>query len=251
MRATIDLNADVGEGFASDEELVPLVSSVNIACGAHAGDEGTMRRALELALKHGAAIGAHPGFADRENFGRKELSINPAAAAGLVLGQARMLRAMAEGLGARVRHIKLHGALYNMAARDWLLAEAVSDALASDEREVRQRWILVTLPGSVLMTIARERGLRVVGEAFADRSYARDGALTPRGDPGAVIGDVTQAARQAVRIATEGIVAGPDGGDVKVDAETLCVHGDGPNAAVLARRIRSELVGAGVGVTRF
>jgi UPF0271 protein len=247
-RGSIDLNADVGEGAGSDDDLVPLVSSVNIACGAHAGDEATMRQTIALALRHGTAIGAHPGFADRENFGRRELSISPAAAAGLVLGQARMLRSMAEGLGAGVGHVKLHGALYNMAARDAALANAIAAALAADSLNSGRNWILVALAGSVLATVARERGLRVVGEAFADRSYRRDGSLTPRTDPGAVIADADVASRQALRIATEGIVRSADGSDVGVDAETICLHGDGPSAVEFARRIRLCLADAGVAV---
>jgi UPF0271 protein len=251
MRRAIDLNADVGEGFSTDRELVPLVTSVNIACGAHAGDETTMLQTIALALKHGVAIGAHPGFADRENFGRKELSINPAAAAGLVLGQARMLRDIAEGLGARVGHVKLHGALYNMAARDAALAAAIVAALAGDSRESGPGWTLVALAGSVMVSVAREHGLRVVGEAFADRSYQRDGTLTPRGQPGSTLVDADLAARQAVQIAGEGIVAGPDGTKIRVDAGTICLHGDGPSAVDFARRIRRDLTANGIVMAHF
>lgn len=249
--ASIDLNADVGEGCASDGDLVPLVTSVNIACGAHAGDRDTMRRAVELALRHGVAIGAHPGFADRENFGRRELSIGPAAAAGLVLGQARMLIEVAAGLGARVGHVKLHGALYNMAARDRGLAESVASALAEESRSSGSPLILVALAGSVLASVGRDLGLRVVGEAFADRTYRRDGTLTPRTEPGAVIGDADAAARQALRIARDGIVAAADGAEVKVDAGTICLHGDSPLAVDFARRIRRELAAAGICVVNM
>jgi 5-oxoprolinase (ATP-hydrolysing) subunit A len=244
--SSIDLNADVGEGFASDADLVPLVTSVNIACGAHAGDRDTMRRAVELALRHGAAVGAHPGFADRENFGRRELSISPAAAAGLVVLQTRMLMEVAEGLGARVGHVKLHGALYNMAARDRELAKAVAAALAEDSRRSGNPLILVALAGSVLASVGRDLGLRVVGEAFADRTYRRDGTLTPRTEPGAVIGDADAAATQALRIARDRSVAAADGAEVKVDAGTICLHGDSPSAVDFARRIRRELAAAGV-----
>jgi 5-oxoprolinase (ATP-hydrolysing) subunit A len=250
-RRSIDLNADVGEGCGTDADLMPLVSSVNIACGAHAGDEATMRQALALALKYGTAIGAHPGFADRENFGRKELSIVPAAAAGLVIGQVRMLQEIAAGLGAEVRHVKLHGALYNIAARDETLARAIVAALAADARESGHRWILVALAGSVLAAVGRDQGLRVVGEAFADRTYRRDGSLTPRSEPGAVIADEDAAVRQALRIATNGTVQSADGADIEVDAETLCLHGDGPSAVAFARRIRREFSEAGITVTQM
>ncbi len=248
--ASIDLNADVGEGCGSDAALVPLVSSVNIACGAHAGDRDTMRAAVALALRHGAAIGAHPGFADREHFGRRELPILPAAAAALALGQARMLEEIAGEFGARVGHVKLHGALYNMAARDRGLAEAVAGALAQDKRPSGEPWILVALAGSVLATVAMERGLRVVGEAFADRTYMRDGSLTPRSEAGALIGDADAAASQAVRIATAGTALAADGSEVAVRAETICLHGDGPSAVEFAQRIRRGLAAAGVAVAR-
>jgi 5-oxoprolinase (ATP-hydrolysing) subunit A len=249
--ASIDLNADVGEGCASDVDLVPLVTSANIACGAHAGDRDTMRRAVELALRSGAAIGAHPGFADRENFGRRELSISPAAAAGLVVGQARILMEVASELGARVGHVKLHGALYNMAARDRALAEAVASALAEESRSSGSRLILVALAGSVLASVGRDLGLRVVGEAFADRTYRRDGTLTPRSEQGAVIGDADAAARQAVRIARDGSVAAADGAEVRVEAGTICLHGDGPSAVEFARRVRRELAAAGIDVVHM
>jgi UPF0271 protein len=249
-RASIDLNADVGEGIGSDSDLVPLVSSVNIACGAHAGDEGTMRRAIGLALGRGVAIGAHPGFADRENFGRKELAIHPAAAAGLVIGQLRMLQAVAAPLGATVGHVKLHGALYNMASRDRALAGAIAEALAAESRASSRQLVLVALAGSVLASVGRESGLRVIGEAFADRSYRTDGTLTPRSEPGAVVGDIERAARQACQIATTGTLTSADGAEVLVDAGTICIHGDGPAAVDLARRIRAELASCGIRVSQ-
>ena len=205
-RASIDLNADVGEGCASDADLVPLVSSVNIACGAHAGDMGTMRQTVALALRHGAAIGAHPGFADREHFGRRELPVSPAQAAALVVDQAMLLRKVAADLGAAVGRVKLHGALYNMAARDGAIAIAVADALVGAGHAAGSPWTLVALAGSELVSVGRARGLKVIGEAFADRSYRRDGTLTPRSEPGAVIADEDTAVRQVLRIATDGTV---------------------------------------------
>ncbi|HXQ81527.1 MAG TPA: 5-oxoprolinase subunit PxpA [Opitutaceae bacterium] len=247
-RTSVDLNADVGEGCGFDAELVPLVSSVNIACGAHAGDLDTMRRTVALALRHGASIGAHPGFADREHFGRRELAVSPAEAAALVVEQARLLQKVAAGLGARIGHVKLHGALYNMAAWDTALATAVADALAEANRQTGERWALVALAGSELVSIGRSRGLKVAAEAFADRTYRRDGTLTPRSDPGAVIVDEDAAARQVLRIAREGIVRAADGTEIPVDADTVCLHGDGPRAVSFARRIRGELEAAGIAV---
>jgi UPF0271 protein len=243
---SIDLNADVGEGFATDAELVPLVSSVNIACGAHAGDIETMRRTVALAVRHGAAIGAHPGFADRENFGRRERPIAPAEAAALVIAQARLLESVARGLGARVGHIKLHGALYNMASRDPVLAAAIASAMAEAGRASGASWTLVALAGSPLLSIARGLGLTVAGEGFADRTYRGDGTLTPRSEAGSVIDDEAAAAQQAVRMAREGRVRTADGADLAIAADTLCIHGDGPHAVSLATRIRDGLLQAGI-----
>jgi UPF0271 protein len=247
-RASIDLNADVGENCGFDAELVPLVSSVNIACGAHAGNLDTMRQAVALALRHGAAIGAHPGFADREHFGRRELAVSPAEAAALVVEQARLLQMVAAGLGAKVGHVKLHGALYSMAARDRALATAVVEALAEANRRSGSPLALVALAGSELVSLGRARGLRVAGEAFADRSYRGDGTLTPRSEPGAVIADEDAAARQAIRIAREGLVQAAEGAEIPVDADTICLHGDSPSAVGFASRIRRELAAAGIAV---
>lgn len=239
--AAIDLNADVGEGFASDADLIPLVSSVNIACGAHAGDRDTMRTTVALAQKHGAAIGAHPGFADPGHFGRRELPVTPGEAAALVMEQTSLLESVAAGLGARVGHIKLHGALYNMVSRDRGLATAVAAALCASPGP---GWLLVALAGSELASVARSRGLRVREEAFADRAYRGDGTLAPRSELGAVIEDEERAAHQAVRLAREGRVRASDGADISVTAETLCIHGDSPQAVAFARRIRAELCAA-------
>jgi UPF0271 protein len=247
--ATIDLNADVGEGCGFDGDLIPLVSSVNIACGAHAGDEATMREALGLALRSGVAIGAHPGFPDRENFGRREIEMAPHAAGALVLSQVGALRRLAEGLGARVGHVKLHGALYTMASRDPELASAVVAALAADARQ-NGALVLFALAGSVLLRLGRDAGLSVVGEAFADRSYRRDGSLLPRSEEGAVIEDEAAAASQALRIAREGVVRTREGAEVRVDAATLCIHGDKPGSVAFARRIRGEFALAGIAVGR-
>jgi 5-oxoprolinase (ATP-hydrolysing) subunit A len=244
----IDLNADVGEGCATDAQLVPLVSSVNIACGAHAGDAETMRRTVALALRHRVAIGAHPGFADRANFGRREIAVTPGQAAALVVEQTWLLESVASRLGASVGHIKLHGALYNMASRDRVLAAAIAAGLSEAARESGSRWVLVALAGSELHSIARAFGLRVSAEAFADRTYRSDGSLAPRSEPGAVIADPDEASRQAVRLATEGLVRAADGTDLAVAADTICIHGDGPDAVGLARRIRDGLQLAGIEV---
>lgn len=235
--ARVDLNCDLGEGAGHDEELMPLITSVNIACGAHAGDEATMRAAVALAEQHGVVIGAHPGFADREHFGRRELPVTAAEVFALVLAQTRRLQAMA-----RVRHVKPHGALYNMAARDRGLADAVAAAVRAADPAL----ILVGLAGSELLAAGRAGGLAVASEVFADRTYRRDGSLTPRGESGALIGDPERAAIQAVRLALDGTVRASDGGDVKVVADTICLHGDGAAAVVFAQNVRRALIEAGV-----
>ena len=238
----IDLNCDLGEGAGHDAELMPLITSANIACGAHAGDAATMRATVALARKHGVAIGAHPGFADRENFGRRELATTPDEVRALITTQTAALRDLGP-----VRHVKAHGALYNLAARDAGLAEAVVDAVQA----VDPALILFALAGSELVRAGRERGLKVASEVFADRTYQRDGSLTPRSQPDALIHDEDAAVAQVLRMITAGVVRTTDGADVSIVADTVCLHGDGPHAVAFARRLRAELGAAGVEVKPF
>jgi UPF0271 protein len=237
----IDLNADLGEGGRHDAALMLLVSSANIASGGHAGDPASMAAAVALARRHGVAIGAHPGHADREHFGRRALAITPAAAAGLVVEQIGRLETVA---GEAPRHVKLHGGLYHQAARDEPMATAVAEAIAA-------RWpgmILFAPAGSRLVAVARARGLAVAEEAFIDRAYAADGSLVPRSQPGALITDASAAAARAVRLAREGVVEGSDGAMLPLAADTLCLHGDGPDPAGLAAAVRDALARAGITV---
>lgn len=240
--AHIDLNCDLGEGAGHDAELMPLVTSANIACGAHAGDAATMRATAELALRHGVPIGAHPGYADRENFGRRELNLAPAEAGELVRSQINSLRCLAP-----VRHVKLHGALYNQAARDPALAEAVAAAVVAVDPSL----VLFVLPGSALARAAVARGLRTADEVFADRTYQRYGSLTPRSRPDALIHDENAAVAQVLRMIRDGVVRATDGTDVPIRADTVCVHGDGPNPVAFARRLRAALREAGIEVRAF
>lgn len=240
----IDLNCDLGEGGADDAGIMPYVTSANIACGGHAGDAGTMRAALELARRHGVAAGAHPGFADREHFGRRELPVTGAGAAELVLAQVRALQAIAAQLELPLSHVKPHGALYNIAAR----SRPVADGIAEAVRLADARLVLVGLAGSELLAAGRARGLRVAGEAFADRGYQPDGSLVPRGEPGDAPAGEAAAAAQGVRLAREGRVATASGGELAIEADTLCLHGDGPGALGLARRLRAGLEAAGIAV---
>lgn len=240
---TIDLNCDLGEGCAHDETLMPLITSANIACGAHAGDEATMRASVKLAMRHGVAIGAHPGFADRENFGRKEIPLTAQAAAQLVRAQVTRLQDIAHEAGAVVRHVKLHGALYNQVSRDRVLSEAVVEAIWTTGKNP----ILYALAGSELERVAREwSDFTVVPEVFADRTYQRDGSLTPRSRSGALITDADVAVSQVLRMVRQGKVQVADGIEVSITAGTICLHGDGPHAVDFARRLRLELAASGV-----
>ena len=238
----VDLNCDLGEGAGHDAELMPLITSANIACGAHAGDLATMRATVTLAKKHGVAIGAHPGFADRANFGRRELPVSPDEVHRLVHDQVLQLQAIARAAGGRLAHVKPHGALYNQAARDTLMAQAVVMAIY----EADPRLILFGLAGSQLVAAAEACGLPVAREVFADRTYQADGLLTPRAQPNAVITDEAAAVTQVLRMVREGRVRSSDGADVMIQADTVCLHGDGAHPVGFARRLRSELVAAGV-----
>ena len=241
-RRCVDLNCDLGEGAGRDAELMALVTSANIACGAHAGSRDGMRAAIALALRHGTAIGAHPGLPDREHFGRVELPITADDALRLVLDQVQLLQDMAAGAGGRIVHVKPHGALYGLASRDRAIADAVAEAV----HRADPRLILIGLARGRLLDAGRAKGLRVASEVFADRTYQPDGSLTPRTQPNAVIPDAAAGAAQVLRLVREGRVPAVDGAEVAAEADTVCIHGDGPDPAGFARRLRSVLAAAGV-----
>ena len=240
---TVDLNCDLGEGAGSDAELMPLITSANIACGAHAGDSGSMRAAVEMASRHRVAVGAHPGFDDRAHFGRRELPVTGIETVELVLRQVRALQAVAKSLGTPLAHVKPHGGLYNLAARDRRIADAVALAVWKADPDL----ILFGLAGSQLLAAGRARGLRVASEAFADRAYRVDGFLVPRGREGAVLEDASAVAAQGVSLVCQGRARAVEGGDVPIAADTLCLHGDGAGAVAFALRLRAGLAAAGVG----
>lgn len=242
MPLAVDLNCDLGEGSGHDAELMPLVTSANIACGAHAGDEQTMRDAVLAAKRSGAAIGAHPGFADREHFGRRELSLPGSEIVAIVRNQVEALRRIAASIGAPVTHVKPHGALYNLAARDAATADAIAEAVAG----VDDRLWLYGLAGGKLLDAGRARGLRVASEVFADRTYQPDGSLTPRTRPDALLHDASASVAQVLRMIREGKVRSVDGGDVSIKADTICLHGDGAGAVAFARALRDTLAAEGV-----
>ena len=240
----VDLNGDVGEGVAQEEALIPFLTSVNIACGGHAGDERSMTEAVRRGLNAGAAIGAHPSYPDREQFGRREMAATPSLVQGWLEEQIGQLRSVAERAGVRLRHVKPHGALYNAAARDRLLAEAIVEAVAGIDKAL----LLVALAGGELAAAGWRGGLRVAAEGFVDRAYLTDGRLAMRGTPGALIENEETAIEQALRLARGESISTLDGGLVCPRVDTLCIHGDGPNAVVFARRLRVRLKEEGIEV---
>ena len=245
----VDLNADIGESFGvyktgHDELLLQSITSGSIACGFHAGDPSVMRNTVELAVRAGVAVGAHPGFADLAGFGRREISADPESIADLVLYQIGALGAMAKAAGTTLRHVKPHGALYNMSVRRTDVAEAVAGAVGAFD----DRLVVIGLPGSELLRAATRRGLRIASEGFADRAYEPDGSLTPRDRAGAVLSDHAAAAERAVRMVREHQVVARDGSTLALDIDTLCVHGDTPQAVEMVVAIRRRLAEAGVTV---
>ncbi len=245
----VDLNCDVGESFGryalgDDEGVLPHVTSANIACGFHAGDPVIMRRTVRLALRRGVAVGAHPGFPDLTGFGRRELQAGADEVEAMVLYQVAALAGIAAAEGGRLRHVKPHGALYNMAARDRQLADAVARGVAAGGEGL----ILVGLSGSRLLDAGRAAGLAVASEAFADRAYDADGSLRSRTLPGAVIDDADAVVARVLQIIRDGAVAAATGECVTLQADTVCIHGDTPGAASLAAAVRAGLEAADVAV---
>jgi len=243
----IDLNCDMGElpeaiADGTQEALLRSITSANVACGGHAGDEHTMRTTIEQALRAGVAIGAHPGYADRANFGRLELKLSAEAIAESVFEQVRALAEIAAACGARLAHVKPHGALYNQAVRNRELAEAIAKGVARWSRDV----VLVGLAGSPMLDVFREAGFAVAAEAFADRRYEPDGTLRSRKFEDALIRDPEEAGRQALGIAERGVVIASDGSEVAVEAQTICIHGDTPGAPQIAATVARTLRESGV-----
>jgi len=237
MKMIVDLNADLGEGAGHDDELLALVTSANIACGFHAGDADTMRHSIDAACSRNVAVGAHPSLFDRENFGRKELPVKTSEVFDAVVYQLGIFQAIAEAAGVRPNHVKPHGALYNMAARDEQLADAIARAVAS----VDPKLIFFAPVRSALARAGEARGLQIAHEVFADRNYCRNGSLVSRSRSDALLHDPSEAAPRVLRMLREGKVRSVDGVDVDVRAETICLHGDNPEAVDFARTLRSQL----------
>ena len=243
----VDLNADVGESvgpwpMGDDERLIPLVTSVNVACGAHAGDPLTIDRTVRAAVSNGVAVGAHPGYPDLVGFGRRDLDMAPDELEASLVYQIGAVAAFARDAGTPLSHVKPHGALYNLAARDAAVAATIARAVARVSRDL----VLVGLAGSAMLTAATNAGLASAAEGFADRAYEADGTLRSRRLPGAMLESPELAAAQALAIVRDGRVESHDGQSVAVRADTICIHGDTPGAAEFAKAIRAALEGAGV-----
>ncbi|KGI65246.1 LamB/YcsF family protein [Enterobacter sp. UCD-UG_FMILLET] len=240
--AKIDLNADLGEGSCADAELMTLVTSVNIACGFHAGDAQTMLESVRNAIKNGVAIGAHPSFPDRENFGRTAMDLPPETVYAQVLYQIGALDGMVRAQNDVMRHVKPHGMLYNQAAKDADLADAIARAV----RDCNPQLILVGLAGSELIRAGQRLGLTTRQEVFADRGYQPDGSLVPRTQAGALITDEGKALAQTLEMVRAGRVIAVDGTPAHVQADTVCLHGDGEHALQFARRLRAAFSEEGI-----
>jgi len=233
----IDINCDMGEGIGNDEAIMSFITSANIACGYHAGDEETMRSTILLAKKYSVHIGAHPSFDDRENFGRTEMPCPPEEVYHLVYKQLVIFNKIADECEAKMHHVKPHGALYNMAARDEQLAAAVALAV----NDFNPHLILYGLSNSHLISEAKKIGLRTKQEVFADRTYREDGSLTPRSEPNALIEDEEKAVQQVLQMVEQKTVTTASGKRISIDAETVCIHGDGKQAVAFAKRLFSAI----------
>ncbi|HET7620492.1 MAG TPA: 5-oxoprolinase subunit PxpA [Gemmatimonadaceae bacterium] len=248
---SVDLNADMGESFGryrlDDAALLESVTSASIACGFHAGDPVTMREAVTAARQHGVVIGAHPGYPDLAGFGRRDMALTPNEIEAIVVYQVGALQGVCASVGARLRYVKAHGALYNRAARDAAAANAIVRAV----RSVDASLALLALAGSTMITTAEELGVRAVSEVFVDRAYRGDGSLVPRSEAGAVLADVDAVAERALRMVETGTVVAADGSVLHLRAESLCTHGDGERAAEMVRAVRRRLEERGIVVAPF
>jgi UPF0271 protein len=239
VHKTVDLNCDMGESYGAwkmgaDAQIMPYLSSANIACGFHAGDPATIRKTVQLALDHGVAIGAHPSLPDLQGFGRRVMKISPQDMYDLVVYQAGAVEAFARAAGGRLHHVKCHGALYNMAAAD----EALSDAMARAVKDLGSEVFLYCLSGSKSLERAKKQNVKALGEVFADRGYSDDGTLAPRDQPGGMIEDAAQAVKQALAMIEDGYVTSLSGKPIPVAADTLCLHGDQPGAVLFAKELQ-------------
>jgi UPF0271 protein len=239
---TIDINCDMGEGIGNDDAIMPFISSANIACGYHAGDEDTMRKTVELAIKNNVAIGAHPSFFDRKNFGRTEMNLAGDEIYDLVLLQLRTIDKIINEKNAKLHHVKPHGALYNMSARNSRIAQAIAQAV----KDFDENLILFGLSGSISISVAEGMSLKTGSEVFADRTYQDDASLTPRSESNALIEDEEQMLRQALQMVKDKSVMSVAGKKIPIVADTICIHGDGKHAIRFAKAINEQLALKGI-----
>ena len=247
MNKYIDLNSDLGESFGNytlgmDERILELISSANIACGFHAGDPDVMHRTVQLALKNNVALGAHPGFPDLVGFGRRTMGVSPQEVYSMMVYQIGALNGFIKAEGRKMQHVKPHGALYNMAAKDKKLAEAIAESLYKIDPEL----VLFGLAGSEMIHAAKRIGIRAIEEVFADRTYQKDGTLTPRSQANSMITDDQKAIAQVLKMVQEKKVTSVDGSDIPLQADTICVHGDGEHALNFAKKIKEKLEEANI-----
>jgi len=234
---SIDLNCDMGEATGNDEAIMPFISSANIACGYHAGDAKTMWQTTELAVNYGVAVGAHPSFPDKKNFGRTEMTMPFNEVYEIMIQQLILLNDVTTSFGVKLHHVKPHGALYNMSARDTGLAETLAQAV----KDFDDQLILFGLSGSHSISVAKAMGLQTASEVFADRAYQDDGSLVPRSQPGAMIEDTTKAVEQVLQMINEGTVTTISGYKIPITAETVCIHGDGEHAVAFAKSVYAAI----------
>jgi 5-oxoprolinase (ATP-hydrolysing) subunit A len=244
---TTDINCDMGEGIGNDAQLMPFISSANIACGYHAGDAAVMQQTVQLAIRHGVAVGAHPSYNDRANFGRLPVNLPANEVYDIVCRQIKTLAAVCNSNNAPLHHVKPHGALYNTAAKDLPTAQAIALAV----KDCSPGLILYGLPGTFMQQAAKEAGVTFWGEAFADRSYQPDGTLTPRQQPGALINNTSDAVAQALQLVQAKAVNTLTGQVIPVDAATICIHGDGEHALEFAQAIHAAFGKAGIIINKY
>ena len=243
----VDLNCDLGESFGNytcgmDASVIPHISSANVACGFHAGDPLVMSKTVQLAKQYNVAVGAHPGYPDLVGFGRRNMAVSPLELKAMMQYQIGALQAFCKAQGVKLQHVKPHGAMYNMAAKDRKLADAICDAIL----EIDDSLILLGLSGSEMLKAAKDKGLRYASEVFADRAYEPDGSLTPRALEGSVITDEDEAIKRVLQMVNDGTVVTRSGKIIPIEADSICLHGDGAKAVEFAKRIRQELTDSGV-----
>ncbi len=247
MQYYVDLNSDIGEGFGAynmgmDEEIIKHVTSINLACGWHAGDPIIMEKTVKLAKEYGVQVGAHPGYPDLIGFGRRKMAVSPADAKAYVMYQTGALMAFTKANNIKLQHMKMHGALYNTACADEAMANAIIEGMEALDKDI----ILMVLSGSYIAKAAKAKGLRVSEEVFADRGYNEDGSLVNRALPGAFVKDLKDAVPRVIRMIKEGKVTTADGKDIDIKADSICVHGDNPKAIEFVKGIRAGLEEAGI-----